>query len=349
MLARMEPVMGIGLSLLLLSMWGCSSQSELSLSQQGQPVEVTMDIHPHKEIVVISAPGEGGCDLYLVDLKTQHVERLTRTSDLDEREPRFSPDGSLIVYSAGQILADGQSKWQLYLLSLGDMKTTSLTSDSNVADTKPYFSPDGKTVLFHRSTEQRPTSLGGWAWYGSTVYCLDLETRRAQPTWAACVQSYGFSPMGEVSVAYALSGQGARAKLGYAVVPVGTLTEQRTRALSAANSQLTNFVNTRATNLLWLPDGSIVFTDVDPHGSPYLGEIWVADSVGASPKQLTHLQSALSCLRASPDGKNIYFLSGVEGSQSLWKVEVSSGKAAEVLSADFLRSLDKRAVSRNAK
>lgn len=234
------------------------------------------------------------------------------------------------------------------MFTLEDMKQTPLPYDPGATDSEPQFSTDGKTILFHRSTQLRETSLGGYAWYGSTVHWLDLKTKQVFPTWAVRIQSYNSSSKGEVCVAHAAAGHGARAQQAYAVLSYAALREAKPKALATSNSSLTSYANARSANLLWLPDGSVAYTDIDPRGSPYLGEIWIANAIGESPRQLTRLQSPLSYLRASPDGKSIYFLRGEVGMQALCKVELESGTVIEVLSPSSLGNLDKQAESRNS-
>lgn len=325
------------------SLGGCSARMDESSIQQGEETEISFDTHPTKESLVVSAPGLGGCDLYLVDLPTLQVQRLTRTNELDEVTPRFSPDGKAVVYAARRREQGDKASWHLFTVDLDTQKWAQLTSDPKVADFEPRFSPDGKFILFHRSSRLRQSSFGGYGWYGSAVYLLEVQTRRISPTWATRIESYNFSPDGMLALSYALSGSGASAKLDYGVFHWSALGKGFTEAIAEADTQLTPFIRSHSAGLLWSPQKScIIYTALDPQGSRYLGEIWMADPTGNPTKQLTHLQKVISDLRFSSDGKRIYFLLGMPGNQALWCVEIETGKSKEVLPPRFFKELAQR-------
>lgn len=322
---------------------GCSMRVEEESVQQGEATEISFDTHPTKEALVVSAPGLGGRDLYLVDLSTLQVQRLTRTNDLDEDTPRFSPDGKVVVYAARLIEQGDQASWHLFTVALDTLKPTQLTNDPEVADFEPRFSPDGEVILFHRSSRLRQSSFGGYAWYGSKVYLLDVKTQRTTPTWATRIESYSASSDGKLALSYTLSGAGASAVLDYGVFDWRVLKMEPSEAIARADARLTPFVASHSAGILWSPQNNlIIYTAPDPVGNPYLGEIWMADAAGKPIKQLTHLQKVISNPRFSHDGTRIYFLLGLPGDQSLWCVEVRTGESREVLPARFFKGLSHR-------
>ena len=89
-----------GLMAIVFGLGGCFGRVGEESVQQGGATEISFDTHPTREVLVVSAPCLGGRDLYLVDLSTLQVQRLTRTNDLDEDTPRFSPDGQAVVHAA---------------------------------------------------------------------------------------------------------------------------------------------------------------------------------------------------------------------------------------------------------
>src|SRR4029077_19218563 len=75
-------------------------------------------------------------------------------------EPRWSPDGSQIVFTDVRF----DSPWKSYLLSssggspvLLQANTNSGSSDSNEAD--PTWTPDGKSIVFGRSDRNGKDSI----------------------------------------------------------------------------------------------------------------------------------------------------------------------------------------------
>ena len=63
-------------------------------------LDISFAISP-KDEVVFNGVGDGGRDLFMLDLPTLRVTRVAATPDY-EVDPAFSPDGNLLVYAAGQ-------------------------------------------------------------------------------------------------------------------------------------------------------------------------------------------------------------------------------------------------------
>jgi Tol biopolymer transport system component len=63
--------------------------------------DVSFAISPKSDAVVFNAVGDGGRDLYRLDLGTYGVTRIAATPDY-EVDPELSPDGKSVVYAAGK-------------------------------------------------------------------------------------------------------------------------------------------------------------------------------------------------------------------------------------------------------
>ena len=112
--------------------------------------DVTFSLAPDGSTLAFNAAGQGGSDLYLLDLRSSHVTRLTASPDY-ELSPRFSPDGRSLVYAAGR---PSERADHIFLRSVGGTCVRQLTfGESN--DGSPDFSPDGTQIVFARDWAHR--------------------------------------------------------------------------------------------------------------------------------------------------------------------------------------------------
>ena len=81
-------------------------------------------------------------DLYVLDLRTGRVERLTHSPDNWEYDPDWSPDGRQIVFGRGE----GDADDGIFLLELGSGLTTRLARGGLLAT--PRWSPDGRRLAY---------------------------------------------------------------------------------------------------------------------------------------------------------------------------------------------------------
>ena len=95
--------------------------------------------------------------LWLYDTQTKKNTRLAVNNDGDFGEPRWSPDGKWLAYSAP---AANQFD-QIYLYSVESGKATSVTSDRYNSE-NPTWSPDGKWLYF--LSDRNLQSLVGGPW-----------------------------------------------------------------------------------------------------------------------------------------------------------------------------------------
>lgn len=128
--------------------------------------DVSVSLLPNEDRIVFNGHGQGGHDLYLLDLEDDSIVRLTDTPEY-EIAPAVSPDGKWIVYASGhrrdpadhlfRMRTDGTEKKQL--------------TDSEGNDSAPSISPDGKSIVFVRETEYL---WGGLAsnWSNSGMICV---------------------------------------------------------------------------------------------------------------------------------------------------------------------------------
>jgi TolB protein len=122
-------------------------------------------LSPSGDSIVFNGKGEGGWDLYRLDLAGRHVVKVAATPDY-ETSPSFSPDGRSVIYAAD---VPGDRADHLFIRPLDGGPPRQVTrGDSN--DSSPEFSPDGARIVFARDNTY---NWGGKASnWGGGVICV---------------------------------------------------------------------------------------------------------------------------------------------------------------------------------
>jgi Tol biopolymer transport system component len=90
-------------------------------------------------------------DLYLKNVETGEVSALTSTENFEEYSPRWSPDGSQVVFigSTGEENAEGD----IWLLSIASGERVNLTNTPKFSEFHVEFSSDGKQLVYSRAAD----------------------------------------------------------------------------------------------------------------------------------------------------------------------------------------------------
>jgi len=100
--------------------------------------------HPDGERIALTISKKGNKDIYLYNLKTKELKRLTKNTAIDT-EANFSPDGKSMAFTSNRT---GQVQIYIKNLETGKIKRATFKGTYNA---KPVFSPDGKELaLIHR-------------------------------------------------------------------------------------------------------------------------------------------------------------------------------------------------------
>jgi len=100
--------------------------------------------HPDGENIALTISKKGNKDIYLYNLKTKELKRLTTNIAIDT-EANFSPDGKSIAFTSNRT---GQVQIYIKKLKTGKISRATFKGTYNA---KPVFSPDGKELaLIHR-------------------------------------------------------------------------------------------------------------------------------------------------------------------------------------------------------
>lgn len=111
----------------------------------------------NSKIVFPASDFGGKNDLYILELKTQKLTRLTNDY-YDDRDPDISPSGDFIVFSSDRTSFGGKdNSYNLFLYNLNTNNIDYLTIGNQI-DYSPNISEDGKKVIF-TSTANGPQNI----------------------------------------------------------------------------------------------------------------------------------------------------------------------------------------------
>jgi len=271
----------------------------------------------------------------------------------------WSPDGTSLVISHKDSPKEPAA---LFIVVIDTGEKRRLTSPPSAVsemsgDSNPAFSPDGRTLAFIRISDLRtklyllPVSdalqpagearqiplLKGWApaWTedGHEIVYLEpghglwrvgvsgSEARSAEPTRLPFGDDAWFPAVSRRGHRLAYSNHSVRpSSIWRMAAPVGPSVRDGTRVGSFNRSLIASTQRDGAPQ--FSPDGRrIAFVS---ERSGHL-EIWVCNSDGSSPVQLTSMHSA-STPRWSPDGRRIAFDSDAAGEFDIWVIGADGGK-----------------------
>jgi Tol biopolymer transport system component len=147
----------IGLNLLLRSPAAGSvppsPAATAGATQPSSPATSAPWTPPAGEIAVVRTV-DGNTDIYLLKTDGSVVRRLTDDA-ADDRAPRWSPDGSRLLFARG---TEGEGQVDLYVLDVARGTVERLTTASGI-ETDGNFSPDGTQILYE---DQSAPDNGFW-------------------------------------------------------------------------------------------------------------------------------------------------------------------------------------------
>lgn len=249
-------------------------------------------VSPDGRQICFTANGQGGSDLYLLDLKTRAVRAVTRSSDF-EMTPAFAPGGRHLVFAAAPAPGAASS---VFICALDGTGRRQITRTPNVADMFPGFYGNGDRLAFARATLHRPYSMGGMTWDHWDVYTVALDgSNLRRLTQKQYIRMFGLT----TSLSSSAVVFDADDTVNSRVYKVSTHP-------SAALITLTRGKNDFAPSFAL--DGSFLFYISDT-AKPYDYDIWRIKPDGTDARQLTHAKSYLMNPRLSSDGRTLFYLS----------------------------------------
>ena len=104
---------------------------------------------PDGKKIVFDSNMDGNYEIYMMDLQTREINRLTYRLDYIDVSPFWSPDGSKIVFVSG---TGTSGKSQLFIMNVDGTDIAAITEfDMNYED-QPVWSLDGSCIFFTRKT-----------------------------------------------------------------------------------------------------------------------------------------------------------------------------------------------------
>lgn len=103
-----------------------------------------------KKIVFPASDFGGRTDLYIFETGTKILTRLTNDY-YDDRDPDFSPDGNLIVFSSDRTTFGPKGSYNLFMYDLSNGNINYLTIGNQI-DYSPHFSADGSKIVYTSTT-----------------------------------------------------------------------------------------------------------------------------------------------------------------------------------------------------
>jgi TolB protein len=126
--------------------------------------------------IVFTGRGQGGSDLYLLNLRARQVRRIAATPE-EEGDPEFSRDDKSVVYVARDPSKKGFHVYisaQVYVHSIEAGQARQITQ-AGYNDHDPTFSPDGKKILFVRDQEYAWGGLRQEGWHKSALFQANAD------------------------------------------------------------------------------------------------------------------------------------------------------------------------------
>lgn len=136
-------------------------------------------VSPDGRSAAIILSYQGNPELYVMDLASRMIKRMTTTSAAAESSPCWSPDGSKIAY-----VSDQTRNPQIYICDIASRKSTRFTSKGR-QNTHPDWSKDGKLCWSSLQAGQwcvMATAANGGE---STARMVTEPGTWQDPTWAA--------------------------------------------------------------------------------------------------------------------------------------------------------------------
>jgi len=247
----------------------------------------------------------GPNSIFLLSLETGERRRLTSPGPVSftDEFPAFSPDGQTIAFERGFTLAAGD----IYLLPLAPGGTATgeprrLTFDGRGAGGLAW-SPDGGSIVF---ASTRGGSLRLWR--------ISVSGGGPEAVMSGGENAYGPS----------LSRQGGRLAFAQQVSDTN-IWRLRGPGFKGPSSSPTKFISsTRSDDApQFSPDGKRIVFRSTRSGT---AEIWVCDSEGSNPVQVTSFGGPdVGTPRWSPDGRRIAFDCIKEGPRDIYVISAEGG------------------------
>jgi len=250
-------------------------------------------------LLFAASEGGRGWDIYVENVVTGTRTNLTNTpstatSELDDRSPTLSPDGSMIAYtSTADNPSDGLVGEEIFVMRRDGSKQRRLTDDDDV-DVQPQWTPKGR--IFFTNCPSSQEAVPGC---GLDLILPDGSGRQTIVGNIGLAFGVSLSPGGD-RIAYA--------GLDETLQPLGLFV----RRLDSAEGERIG----EGGSPQWSPDGDRIafLSERDENGRclfrecvGHAPELYLVDADGSSERRLTETSAVESFAGWTPDGEWILF------------------------------------------
>ena len=142
-----------------------------------QPGDGDLAVSPSGRKLAFTRERSGNRELYVADLATGELDRLTSSPRREDVEPTWSPDGAQLAWASGT-----ESNHDLYRIRLDSGRVRPVTSGPE-DDREPTWSPDGRRVAFASNAQGSFDLWAVAARGGEPELVLDAVGEARSPDW----------------------------------------------------------------------------------------------------------------------------------------------------------------------
>ena len=314
------------------------------------------DWSPRGDLVAFESYAGGTFHIWTMKPDGSDLRQLT-TGHGDDRDPRFSPDGTTIAFASDRAF---NGSYDIWTVDVATGTLTQRTFDNTLEEFEPAWSPDGASIAFVSGTSSAGARIESIDMAGNraTLVTAPIGARLNSPSWspngsklayiqfrnnksqlmiagspiAPNVDVFPF-PMSWLSAGKAL--YTADGKIWGLNVSAGVPTQIAFQADVVLNrpayARKTFDFDTSGRK----PVKGIVGPALSPDGRRVvfqaLNQLWLMD-FGGTPRQLTN-DSYYKCDPAwSPDGTKIAYSSDKAGTEDIYVLDVATGSEQRVTS-----------------
>lgn len=154
--------------------------------------DITPSISPDGRWLAFASDRSGSWDLYLLDLHSGELRRLTDTQDY-EAAPTWSPDGKFLAYESYN------QELEIIIRSVFDDQTVVNLSEHPAADFQPAWAPNGRQMAFISNRGGEPEVwLADFDKFGDerfTNLSSNPEMKESNPVWSSDGSSLAWSAL----------------------------------------------------------------------------------------------------------------------------------------------------------